>query len=537
MCHYTAWMQQAVKQGTFDEVTTPEMKLEVRAGDAVGFLSKDIDPVGMGKVESSHFVHIEVISNDTRMPAFLDNPGGVTTGRQYIRIHSGKSIYQKTVTDEAISFTAMSCAIVRDSGKILPADKCNPLKDAEGQTWYEISSGSWMNENDVDVLHQYDLKARGFTALEQAVTPDMSDSLREGWMKSLLSELSARVNSARGVQQKQVADYYQKAVGKLDTDGDGELSTEELFYAVHHPEMEIRDIAGKMVVRHGSEWFGGSSHHKWTKYFQDFELPRVRYARQWRDDMEWMSHVEAFKSGAPVWHMHPVMFLGGIAVIDDEMDLKWLQVPKGQLTFDAEGNDNENSIYFSRYPHVPNNGGVVIGASCVTFGRGLDFGQQSRGYINNLFSDMERNTNPLSGSLKNWLLGSVGLQGEVALIYCRGIDENVPFSERFLTRKQQYFLFNAVYEYKYKVTKRVLSNGVNINDVDYSANLDAYNEKIKDVIVDLTFRGDNTNITRRYFILDLINGSGSFKSNISNLDWRSRFGVPLQRFNSRKRYL
>ncbi|CAK9886246.1 MAG: hypothetical protein XXXJIFNMEKO3_02674 [Candidatus Erwinia impunctatus] len=208
-----------------------------------------------------------------------------------------------------ISFTAMSCAIVRDGGKILPADKCNPLKDAEGQTWYEISSGSWMNENDVDVLHQYDLKARGFTALEQAVTPDMSDSLREGWMKSLLSELSVRVNSARGVQQKQVADYYQKAVGKLDTDGDGELSTEELCYAVHHSEMEIRDIAGKMVVRHGSEWFGGSSHHKWTKYFQDFELPRVRYTRQWRDDMEWMSQEEAFKSGAPVWHMHPVAFL------------------------------------------------------------------------------------------------------------------------------------------------------------------------------------------------------------------------------------
>lgn len=310
--HLPVWMQQAVKQGTFDEVVRPAAKLEVAAGDAAGFLSKDVDPVGMGKVDSSHFVHIEVLSNDVRMPAFLDNPGKITAGKQYIRIHSGKSIYQKAGTGAASTFKAMSCVIVKDSGKILPADKSHPLKDTQGKTWYEISPGNWMSESDVDVLHQYDLKERGFTALKEESTADMSKSLREGWMKAVLNRLSEMVNRERGIQQQQVSDYYKKAVKNIDTDGDGELSSEELFYAVHHPEMEIRNITARMVVKHDSEWSGDSSHHKWEVYFKNYDLLRMKYAKQWRDDMEWMSQVEPFASGKAVWHMHPVVFLDAL---------------------------------------------------------------------------------------------------------------------------------------------------------------------------------------------------------------------------------
>lgn len=327
--HLPVWMQQAVKQGTFDEVVRPAEKLEVAAGDAAGFLSKDVDPVGMGKVGSSHFVHIEVLSSDVRMPAFLDNPGKITVGKQYIRVHSGKSVYQKTGSGEASTFKAMSCVIVKDSGKILPADKCHPLKDAQGKTWYEISPGNWMSESDVDVLHQYDLKERGFTALKEESTADMSKSLREGWMKSLLNRLSEMVNRERGIQQQQVSDYYKKAVNHIDTDGDGELSSEELFYAVHHPEMEIRNITARMVVKHDSEWSGDSSHHKWEVYFKNYDLLRMQYAKQWRDDVEWMSQVEAFKGGASVWHMHPVIFLdtlnGSSCACDRNMTLEELQ--------------------------------------------------------------------------------------------------------------------------------------------------------------------------------------------------------------------
>ncbi len=98
----------------------------------------------------------------------------------------------------------------------------------------------------------------------------------------------------------------------IDTDGNGQLSGEELFHAVHHPEMEVRNIAARMVVKHDSEWFGGSQHHKWAVYLQNYDRLRLDYTRKWMDDMEWMSHVAPFNEDKPVWHMHPVMFLGAI---------------------------------------------------------------------------------------------------------------------------------------------------------------------------------------------------------------------------------
>ena len=54
----------------------------------------------------------------------------------------------------------------------------------------------------------------------------------------------------------------------------------------------------------------------------------------------------------------------------------FLTVPKGQLTFDAEGNNNKNSIYYSRIPHVP-----LVGKSGVTIGRGYDLSQHTKDTI------------------------------------------------------------------------------------------------------------------------------------------------------------
>ncbi|MDX2035112.1 MAG: hypothetical protein SFX72_00575 [Isosphaeraceae bacterium] len=48
-----------------------------------------------------------------------------------------------------------------------------------------------------------------------------------------------------------------------------------------------------------------------------------------------------------------------------------LQVPEGQVTFDAEGNDTDGSPYFSRRVHWPG------GLSGVTIGRGYDMGSRS----------------------------------------------------------------------------------------------------------------------------------------------------------------
>lgn len=306
------WMQKAVAHGQFDEVVKSPITLGIEAGDAIGFLGEDIAPAGKSKVNSCHYAHIEVISTDPRMSGFLNNTAQVTRGQKYIQVLSGKSLYQKIGEGKNSTFKSMSCIILKDGGIILPRDKCNPLEDKDGKTWFEISSRSWVAQSDVKELHQYDLKELGFTTLEEDPSPDVSKSMSESWVKGAFDWFSKQLGQDRGIQQKQVSTFYNNLVKKIDADGDGEITGKELYNAVHHPEMGVRDIAARLIVKHDSEWFGGSSHHRWSIFFQNYDPLRIAYAKKWLDDMEWMSKVDAFKSGAPVWHFHPVMFLGAL---------------------------------------------------------------------------------------------------------------------------------------------------------------------------------------------------------------------------------
>ena len=64
------------------------------------------------------------------------------------------------------------------------------------------------------------------------------------------------------------------------------------------------------------------------------------------------------------------------------------------MTFDAEGNDDSNSIYFSRVIHWP--GGI----SGVTIGRGYDFGHRgSADLIASEFAKANIDLTPFRGAI------------------------------------------------------------------------------------------------------------------------------------------
>lgn len=308
MAHLPAWMQQAVAQGAFDAVVKPAMKLEVAAGDAVGYLAEDIAPCDLHGVEKSAFVHVEVLSTDSRMIDFLSNKAQVKSGPKYVHIHPESPVYARS----GDTFTQTKG---KDIHKIMPQDKCQPFTDSSGKRWFDIGDGAWVSEDDVDAdIGQYDLDKLGFKAFEEPSTSDMTKSLREGWIKDGFTRIAEWVRPERGIREKQVSDYYKALLRKMDSDNSGDLSGEELRHAVNYAELDVRDIAARMVVRHDSEWFGGSSHHRWRTFLKQLDPLCVSYVRQWFDDMEWMSKVDGFSSGAPVWHMHPVVFLDLINV-------------------------------------------------------------------------------------------------------------------------------------------------------------------------------------------------------------------------------
>lgn len=310
MAHLPAWMQQAIAQGTFDEVVKPAIKLEVVAGDAVGYLAEDIAPCDLHGVEKSAFVHVEVLSTDSRMIDFLSNKAQVKSGPKYVHIHPESSVYARS----GDTFTQTKGKVKKDIHKIMPQDKCHPFTDSSGKRWFDIGDGAWVSDADVDAdICQYDLDKLGFKAFEEPSTSDMTKSLHEGWIKDGFTRMAEWVRPERGIREKQVSDYYKALLRKMDSDNSGDLSGAELRQAVNYAELDIRDIAARMVVKHDSEWFGGCSHHRWRTFLKQLDPLCISYVKQWFDDMEWMSKVEGFSSGAPVWHMHPVIFIDALS--------------------------------------------------------------------------------------------------------------------------------------------------------------------------------------------------------------------------------
>lgn len=311
--HLPAWMQQAVAQGTFDTVVKPASRMEVAAGDAVGYLAEDIAPCDLHGVEKSAFAHIEVISTDSRMVDFLRNKAQVKSGPKFVHIHPESPVYARS----GDTFTKTEGKVKKDIHKIMPQDKCYPFTDSSGKRWFDIGDGAWVSEDDVDAdIDQYDLDKLGFKAFEEPSTSDMTKSLREGWIKDGFTRIAEWVRPERGIREKQVSDYYKALLRKMDSDNSGDLSGEELRHAVNYAELDVRDIAARMVVKHDSEWFGGSSHHRWRTFLKQLDPLCIGYVRQWFDDMEWMSKVDGFSSGEPVWHMHPVVFLNAITTVE-----------------------------------------------------------------------------------------------------------------------------------------------------------------------------------------------------------------------------
>jgi len=308
--HLPAWMQQAVALGTFDAVVKPATKMEVAAGDAVGYLAEDIAPCDLHGVEKSAFAHIEVLSTDSRMIDFLSNKAQVKSGPKYVHIHPESFIYSRS----GDTFIWTRGQVKKDIHKIMPQDKCYPFTDSSGKRWFDIGDGAWVSQDDVDAdIGQYDLDKLGFKAFEEPSTSDMTKSLREGWIKDGFTRMAEWVRPERGIREKQVSDYYKSLLQKMDSDNSGDLSGEELRQAVNYAELDVRDIAARMVVRHDSEWFGGSSHHRWRTFLKQMDPLCVSYVKKWFDDMEWMSKVDGFSSGEPVWHMHPVIFVEALS--------------------------------------------------------------------------------------------------------------------------------------------------------------------------------------------------------------------------------
>jgi hypothetical protein len=199
----------------------------------------------------------------------------------------------------------------------------------------------------------------------------------------------------------------------------------------------------------------------------------------------------------------------------------YFSVPRGQFTFDQEGLEAPGSRYHSRSAHIPSN------SSGITLGRGFDLGHNSAGTIWGTLAYAGFGDDQIQIALN-----AAGLKGERA----RSFLEHNPFSE--VTPEQQYHLFNRSFSTLEADVRRIISKPDTVAKYG-SVDWDALPVEMRDMIVDLRYRGDYTPTTRQllqpYIVAKDLYG---FSEALADRNyWVGNRGVPRQRFEARASYL
>jgi LysM repeat protein len=197
------------------------------------------------------------------------------------------------------------------------------------------------------------------------------------------------------------------------------------------------------------------------------------------------------------------------------------QVPRGQVTFDAEG--MEGGPFHSRRLHVP---GPTSGA---TIGRGYDMGQRSQDEI---VSDLTA--------------AGLGEEDAKSLARLRGFTGHAAESEIArlglddfeINPRQQKLLFLIAYDELAGDVKRICRK----HDVEVKYGVtdwQALHPRIRDIVVDLRYRGDYTGATReRVQPCVVANDLARLRTLMANRRyWVQQRGVPNDRFRRRSEYL
>lgn len=190
----------------------------------------------------------------------------------------------------------------------------------------------------------------------------------------------------------------------------------------------------------------------------------------------------------------------------------------GVVTWESEG--AEGGYYHSRKLHVPSSW------SGLTIGRGYDMKFKSQTKV---ISDL---TSAGVDSQKILVIKkAVGLYGNTAKQFI--IDNDLLDFE--ISAEAQKTLFKISYDDEAKVVKRICKAKTNVNDYG-EVDWDILNKGIKDLTVDLKFRGDYTSSSRKFLQQSIAdNDLDAFKKEIvKESNWTN---VPADRFKRRKRFI
>ncbi|MBD8238126.1 hypothetical protein IFU18_16360 [Pseudomonas fluorescens] len=259
----------------------------------------------------------------------------------------------------------------------------------------------------------------------------------------------------------------------IDRDRDGVVTAEELQAAIALPAHA--QSLSQLIIHYESEW--RHEPHKWDALDDvvghSGSTPLLNWVAEKERirEISWWNEV-AQGVGLPVdgqvYHLHPLALLGKLNVTQRQGND--LTVLRGQVTFDAEGNDIANSPYFSRRLHWPG------GASGVTLGRGYDIRHRTQNAVRaDLIAagvdipsaeNFSRGAGLFGNSARDFVSANRDAYGIISLRAQRILFEIVIYPRYEAATRQQY-------------NSSVMSGWISWEQLD---------ERVRDIAVDLTYQ-------------------------------------------------
>ncbi len=190
----------------------------------------------------------------------------------------------------------------------------------------------------------------------------------------------------------------------------------------------------------------------------------------------------------------------------------------GVITWDAEG--TEGGLYHSRKLHMPSN------ASGLTLGRGYDFRRKSPTTI----------TKDLTASGVDAV--TIAVLKNASMLFGNAAKQFIIDNDLLdfqISLEVQKKLFKISYDAEAAIVKRICAKK-NVVKLYGDTDWDTLNDTIKDMVIDLKFRGDYTPSARRFLQKSIAdNDLAEFKKHIANKNnWKN---VPPDRFDRRVKYI
>ncbi|OUS25028.1 hypothetical protein A9Q99_22540 [Gammaproteobacteria bacterium 45_16_T64] len=195
-----------------------------------------------------------------------------------------------------------------------------------------------------------------------------------------------------------------------------------------------------------------------------------------------------------------------------------MAIEKGTVTYEAEG--MEGGPFHSRVLHVPGD------TSGLTIGRGYDMKEKSAEKITQDLTDAG-----VDGTVSITLGGASGLFGDAAKAFI----EQEKLTDFEISMESQEQLFLKIYDEIEKDVRRICDKGDCV-EIYGAVDWDNLEPKIRDIMIDLRYRGDYTPASRKR-IQRLVsdNDLTGFTDDLTHRDNWS--GVPEDRFTRRTQFL